>query len=55
MSVVPLQYRSADLASGAVAPRRRSRLVRVALWTLAADAVFATSILVTMALRGMLG
>jgi hypothetical protein len=55
MSVVPLQYRSADLASGATAPRRRSRVVRVALWTLAADAVFAASLLATFALRGMLG
>ena len=55
MSVVPLQYRSADLASGEVAPRRRSRVVRVALWTLAADAMFAGSVVVTLVLRGMLG
>ena len=55
MSVVPLQYRSADLTSGAVAPRRRSRVVRVALWTLAADAVLAGSVLATLAVRGMLG
>lgn len=55
MSVVPLQYRSADLASGATAPRRRSRLVRVAVWTLAADAVFAAAVLATLSVRSMLG
>lgn len=54
MSIVPLQYRSADLASGAVAPRRRSRLVRLALYTMAADAVFAGALFGTLALRGML-
>ena len=54
MSAVPLQYRTAELAPGATAPHFRPRWFRLVLWGLAADAVFAASVLGTLGLRGLL-